>query len=152
MNPYRVTISLHDSRVAVRDANDGVCPDVTVDEQTRPADSDAGERKNVLDLLDDQLPSAFIWKLTVLSCLGGLLFGLDTSNIGSALDFVPYHLNSFWSGYLVAGASFGAAAGAIMAGPLTDRFGRKSLLVFDAGLYAVGSTPLCGQPRRSRCC
>ena len=112
---------------------------MTVDEQTRPADAAPGDRQNVLDLLDDQLPSAFIYKLTVLSCLGGLLFGLDTSNIGSALNFIPYHLSGFFNGYLVAGASLGAAAGAIIAGPLTDKFGRKSLLVFDAGLYAVGS-------------
>jgi sugar porter (SP) family MFS transporter len=98
-----------------------------------------GDRRNVLELLDEQVPSAFIYKLTILSCLGGLLFGFDTSNIGSALNFVPYHLSSFFSGYLVAGASLGAAAGAILAGPLTDRFGRKALLVIDAGLYAVGS-------------
>ncbi len=98
-----------------------------------------GDRRNVLELLDKQVPSAFIYKLTILSCLGGLLFGFDTSNIGSALNFVPYHLSSFFSGYLVAGASLGAAAGAILAGPLTDRFGRKALLVIDAGLYAVGS-------------
>ena len=106
---------------------------------TRPSDRGAGDHRNVLTLLDDQLPSAFIWRLTILSCLGGLLFGLDTSNIGAALPFVPYHLSSFFSGYLVAGASLGAAAGAIMAGPLTDRFGRRSLLIVDAGLYAVGS-------------
>ena len=112
---------------------------MTVDEQTRPADAAPGDHQNVLELLDDQLPSAFIYKLTVLSCLGGLLFGLDTSNIGSALNFIPYHLSGFFNGYLVAGASLGAAAGAVIAGPLTDKFGRKSLLVFDAGLYAVGS-------------
>ncbi len=100
---------------------------------------ETGDRRNVLELLDKQVPSAFIYKLTILSCLGGLLFGFDTSNIGSALNFVPYHLSSFFSGYLVAGASLGAAAGAILAGPLTDRFGRKALLVIDAGLYALGS-------------
>jgi MFS transporter, SP family, arabinose:H+ symporter len=111
---------------------------VVVDEQTRPSTDSSGHR-NVFELLDKQLPSAFIWRLTVLSCLGGLLFGLDTSNIGSALVFIPYHLSGFWSGYLVAGASLGAAAGAIVAGPLTDRYGRKALLVFDAGRYAVGS-------------
>jgi len=46
-------------------------------------------------------------------------------------------LSSFATGYLVAGASLGAAAGALIAGPLTDRFGRKSLLVGDAAIYAV---------------
>jgi SP family arabinose:H+ symporter-like MFS transporter len=112
---------------------------VSVGTIDRTSSRGSGEHRNVLELLDDQLPSGFIWRLTILSCLGGLLFGLDTSNIGSALNFVPYHLSSFFSGYLVAGASLGAAAGAIIAGPLTDRFGRKYLLVLDAGLYAVGS-------------
>ena len=39
----------------------------------------------------------------------------------------------------MAGASIGAAVGALAAGPFTDRFGRKSLLVLDAGIYAVGA-------------
>jgi SP family arabinose:H+ symporter-like MFS transporter len=43
------------------------------------------------------------------------------------------------TGYLVAGASLGAAVGALAAGPLTDRFGRKSLLMADATIYAVGA-------------
>ena len=33
----------------------------------------------------------------------------------------------------------GAAAGALIAGPLTDKFGRKILLIGDAAIYAVGS-------------
>ncbi|HTU28864.1 MAG TPA: sugar porter family MFS transporter [Solirubrobacteraceae bacterium] len=111
---------------------------MVVHDDTRSSEQ-AGGRRNVLELLDKQVPSGFIYRLTILSCLGGLLFGFDTSNIGSALNFVPYHLSSFFSGYLVAGASLGAAVGAIGAGPLTDRFGRKALLVIDAGLYAVGS-------------
>ena len=61
-------------------------------------------------------PTTFYWKLTILACLGGFLFGYDTSNIGAALNFVPYHLNGFWTGYLVAGASLGAAAGAVWPG------------------------------------
>jgi MFS family permease len=52
---------------------------------------------------------------------------------------VPYHLQGLALGYLVSGASLGAAAGAILAGPLADRFGRKALLVIDAGIYAAGS-------------
>jgi MFS transporter, SP family, arabinose:H+ symporter len=52
------------------------------------------------------------------------LFGYDTSNIGSALNFVPYGLHGLAQGYLVSGASLGAAAGAILGGPAADRFGR----------------------------
>jgi MFS family permease len=75
----------------------------------------------------------------VLACIGGFLFGYDTSNIGSALGFIPYHLSSFATGYLVAGASLGAAAGALIAGPVTDHFGRKALLITDAAIYALGA-------------
>src|SRR3954463_10800360 len=95
--------------------------------------------RDILGTLDSRTPTRFYWSLTVLATIGGFLFGFDTSNIGSVLGFLPYHLNDFWTGYLVAGASLGAAAGALAAGPLTDRFGRKSLLVADAAIYAVGA-------------
>jgi MFS transporter, SP family, arabinose:H+ symporter len=95
--------------------------------------------RNVLAELDQRVPTRFYWQLTLLACLGGFLFGYDTSNIGAALNFVPYHLNGFWTGYLVAGASLGAAAGAICAGPIADHFGRKALLIVDAGIYSAGA-------------
>jgi len=98
-----------------------------------------GAGSNVLTKLDERAPTAFYWQLTLLATLGGFLFGYDTSNIGSALNFVPYNLKGLAEGYLVSGASLGAAAGAILGGPLSDRFGRKILLIVDAGIYAVGA-------------
>ena len=95
--------------------------------------------RNVLQELDSRIPTSFYWYLAVLACVGGFLFGYDTANIGSALAFIPYHLSSFWTGYLVAGASLGAGAGALIAGPLTDLFGRKTLLITDAAIYAIGA-------------
>jgi sugar porter (SP) family MFS transporter len=95
--------------------------------------------RNVLTALDERPPTSFYWQLTLLATLGGFLFGYDTSNIGSALNFVPYNLHGLALGYLVSGASLGAAAGAILAGPAADRFGRKTLLVVDAGIYAAGA-------------
>jgi sugar porter (SP) family MFS transporter len=94
---------------------------------------------SILDTLDSRAPTRFYWQLTLLATLGGFLFGYDTSNIGSALNFVPYNLKGLALGYLVSGASLGAAAGAILAGPTSDRFGRKTLLVVDAGIYALGA-------------
>jgi MFS transporter, SP family, arabinose:H+ symporter len=104
--------------------------------ETKPAQPSG---RNVLDDLDSRIPTNFYWYLAVLACIGGFLFGYDTSNIGSALGFLPYHLSSFATGYLVAGASLGAAAGALIAGPLTDHFGRKILLIVDASIYAIGA-------------
>jgi MFS transporter, SP family, arabinose:H+ symporter len=99
----------------------------------------SSSQPDALQRLDDRPASAFYWRLTLLATLGGFLFGYDTANIGSALAFVPYKVSGFAEGYLVAGASIGAAVGALAAGPLTDRFGRKRMLVIDAGIYAVGA-------------
>ncbi|MBO0834033.1 MAG: sugar porter family MFS transporter [Actinobacteria bacterium] len=94
---------------------------------------------NLLVALDRQRPTFLYWQLTLLATLGGFLFGYDTSNIGSALNFVPYGLHGLALGYLVSGASLGAAAGAIVGGPAADRFGRKALLIVDAAIYALGA-------------
>jgi sugar porter (SP) family MFS transporter len=89
--------------------------------------------------LDTKAPTSFYWYLALLATIGGFLFGYDTADIGSALGFIPYNLTGFAMGYLVGGASLGAAAGALMAGWLTDRFGRKSLLIADAAIFAAGA-------------
>ena len=103
------------------------------------ATGDEEEEQSVLAGLDSSAMTSLYWYLALLACIGGFLFGYDTAVIGSVLDFIPYHLSAFWTGYLVAGASLGAAVGALAAGPLTDRFGRKSLLMADAAIYAVGA-------------
>ena len=109
--------------------------------------------RNVLAELDRRVPTRFYWQLTLLACLGGFLFGYDTSNIGSALNFVPYHLSSFWTGYLVAGASLGAAAGALCAGPL-DRPVRPEGAAHHRRADLRGRRdPVRGHPgRRAYCC
>jgi SP family arabinose:H+ symporter-like MFS transporter len=94
---------------------------------------------NVLALLDQRAPTSFYWSLTLLATIGGFLFGYDTANIGSALPFIPYPLGGFALGYLVAGASLGAAVGALAAGRLADKLGRKSLLIVDALIYGLGA-------------
>ena len=76
-----------------------------------------GAGTNVLDVLDQRQPTAFYWKLTILACLGGFLFGFDSANIGSALVFLPFKLGDFGTGIVVAGASLGAFVGALAAGP-----------------------------------
>src|SRR2546429_4308492 len=95
--------------------------------------------RNVLEDLDSRIPTNFYWYLAVLACVGGFPCGSHPAKTGPALAFIPYHLSSFWTGYLGAGASLGAAGGALIAGPLTDLFGRKTLLITDAAIYAIGA-------------
>jgi SP family arabinose:H+ symporter-like MFS transporter len=106
---------------------------------TTESKAEQPQDEGVLASLDSQATTSFYWYLALLACIGGFLFGYDTAVIGSVLDFVPYKLSDFVTGYLVAGASIGAAVGALAAGPLTDRFGRKSLLIVDAAIYAIGA-------------
>ncbi len=103
------------------------------------SEAEQPQGEGVLADLDSQVTSSFYWYLALLSCVGGFLFGYDTAVIGSVLDFIPYELSNLATGYLVAGASIGAAVGALAAGPLTDRFGRKSLLIVDAAVFALGA-------------
>ncbi|GGM76356.1 MFS transporter [Thermogymnomonas acidicola] len=97
--------------------------------------------QDIMSRLDRTKATRFYWLLTLLSTIGGFLFGYDTSNIGTAMVFMPasYHSGALVEGYLVSGASLGAAIGALIAMALTDRYGRKSMLIFDAALYTVGA-------------
>ncbi len=95
--------------------------------------------RGVLAQLDQRdIGSLYIY-LAVLATIGGFLFGFDSANIGSAIVFLPFKLGPIGTGVVVAGASLGSFVGALAAGPLVDRFGRKSLLLVDSALFAVGS-------------
>jgi MFS transporter, SP family, arabinose:H+ symporter len=93
----------------------------------------------VLAQLDKREIGGLYIYLAVLATIGGFLFGFDSANIGSALEFLPFDLGPLGTGITVAGASLGSFVGALAAGPLVDRFGRKSLLLVDSGLFALGS-------------
>jgi hypothetical protein len=61
---------------------------------TADAATGSGSSANVLSSPDAKTPTSFYWSLTLLATVGGFPFGYDTSNIGSALNFVPYHLTA----------------------------------------------------------
>ena len=95
--------------------------------------------KDILEELDERAPTAFYWKLTLLSTLGGFLFGYDTSNIGAALNFVPYHLTGFWAG-LPGRGRLGGRRGRGPDGRDPDRPLRAQAPARrDAAIYAVGA-------------
>src|SRR5437588_3488012 len=73
--------------------------------------------------------------------LGGLLFGYDTGVISGALLFIPndFKLSSFLQGAIVAGLLLGAMIGAAVAGRLSDRLGRRRLIIIAAIIFTGGS-------------
>src|SRR5919107_5837829 len=84
----------------------------------------------------------FLTKLTVISTLGGLLFGYDTGVISGALLYMndALDMSALEEATVVSSLLFpGAAAGALIGGKLADVLGRKKTLLICAGLFFVGA-------------
>ncbi len=87
---------------------------------------------------------AYVVLLAAVAALGGLLFGYDTAVISGAIGLLTdhFHLDPLEEGWAAACALVGCAFGAAMAGVLSDRLGRKRMLVIAAVLFflsAVGT-------------
>lgn len=79
-----------------------------------------------------------IW-LSLVAALGGFLFGYDTAVISGTVDQVAsqFSLDDFGKGWYVGCALVGSIGGVVVAGPLSDRFGRKVVLLLSAVLFSV---------------
>ena len=75
------------------------------------------------------------------AALAGLMFGLDIGVISGALQFIgdACHASDIAKEWIVSSMMFGAAAGAIGAGVLSFRLGRKVSLIIGAVLFVVSS-------------
>lgn len=81
-----------------------------------------------------------IWTY-VIGALGGLLFGYDTGIIAGVILFIrdEFHLSTVEQGLVVSSLVFGALTGAAITGYLSDRFGRRRLLLLAGAVYAGGA-------------
>jgi sugar porter (SP) family MFS transporter len=86
----------------------------------------------------------FVYLAAAFAGLGGLLFGYDTGVISGAQLFfaTDFSLSTFALEVMVAAGLAGAAVGALLGGRLADRFGRRTLLIFTALIFAIGAV-LC---------
>ncbi len=97
----------------------------------------------------------YIWLISAVAALGGLLFGWDWVVIGGAKPFFePFFgiatdgvvagrpvviRDGSLSGWANSCALLGCLVGSLLAGASSDRFGRKRLLMAAAALFAVSS-------------
>jgi sugar porter (SP) family MFS transporter len=84
----------------------------------------------------------YIWLIASVAAMGGLLFGWDWVVIGGAKPFFERYFqltDPALVGWANSCALIGCLLGAIVSGVLSDRFGRKRLLVASALLFAVTS-------------
>jgi MFS transporter, SP family, arabinose:H+ symporter len=79
--------------------------------------------------------------LACTAALGGLLFGFDVAIITGAGPFLARHfaLSDISLGWAFSSLLFGCVLGSIAAGRLTDRYGRKRMLIWVALLFAITS-------------
>ena len=98
---------------------------------------------------ETSLNLGWIWTISLVAALGGLLFGYDWVVIGGAKPFYEkyFHLTTpFQVGWAMSSALLGCLGGAVLSGALSDRFGRKRLLILAGVIFTLSSmgTALAG--------
>lgn len=80
--------------------------------------------------------------ISFIVALGGFLLGFDSAVISGAINGITVYFEmSDWElGFSVGCVIFGAMAGNITAGPLSDKYGRKKILIITAILFTVSAT------------
>jgi SP family arabinose:H+ symporter-like MFS transporter len=92
---------------------------------------------------EDKYNWNYLIGISLVSAMGGLLFGYDWVVIGGAKPFYEPFFgitdSAALQGWAMSCALTGCLAGAVLSGWLSDRFGRKKLLILSAGLFVVAS-------------
>ncbi|MCP4312788.1 MAG: sugar porter family MFS transporter [Bacteroidetes bacterium] len=90
-----------------------------------------------------RLNTKYLLAISLVSALGGLLFGYDWVVIGGAKPFYEKFFDIAQSpnlqGWAMSSALIGCLAGAIISGVFSDRYGRKKLLIFSAFLFLLSA-------------
>lgn len=88
----------------------------------------------------------YLFLIALISAMGGFLFGYDWVVIGGAKPFYELYFQianqPVLQGWAMSSALIGCLVGALSAGKMSDRFGRKPILTLAAGLFictAVGT-------------
>lgn len=83
----------------------------------------------------------YTFGLALSAGLAGLLYGYDTVSISGALEFLRarYGLSTLMEGLVVSSIMLGAVIGAATAGFLSDRFGRKRILIIGGAFFLVAA-------------
>ena len=84
----------------------------------------------------------YLWFISMVATVGGLMFGFDIGIISGAVPFIQPYFG--WSelqlGWGVSSILLGAIIGAFGTGSMTEKYGRKRLLISVALLFAISCT------------
>lgn len=82
-----------------------------------------------------------IYIIAMIAATGGLLFGFDTGVISGAIPFFQkdFGIDNNMIELITSAGLLGAILGALFCGRLTDRLGRKKVILASAVIFAVGA-------------
>lgn len=86
-----------------------------------------------------QINLGFVLLISAAAALGGFLFGFDSAVVNGAVPGIQVSFNSSSAqiGFQVASLLLGAALGGLLAGPLSDRIGRRRTMLAAGILFLV---------------
>ena len=83
----------------------------------------------------------FLLRTSVVSAMGGYLFGFDFAVITGGLPFLreQFSLDAYWEGFTTGSLALGCIVGCLVAGSIADKFGRKPGLLTAAAVFFLSS-------------
>jgi sugar porter (SP) family MFS transporter len=83
----------------------------------------------------------FLLRISLVSAMGGYLFGFDFAVITGGLPFLreQFGLDAGWEGFTTGSLALGCIVGCFIAGGISDKFGRKPGLMAAAAIFFLSS-------------
>ncbi len=90
----------------------------------------------------------YVIAVSLVAAIGGLIFGFDTAIVAGATRYMKeqFSLGSLQEGWAVSVVLIGCMFGAGLAGPISDRIGRRRFMLVSAVLFLVSAVG-CALPR-----
>jgi len=94
---------------------------------------------------DPTYDKPYLWMICLVATLGGFLFGYDWVVVGGAKEFYEAHFgiagegNEIAKGWGTSSALIGCIIGAVACSFVSDRFGRKRLLILSGLLFTISA-------------
>lgn len=91
--------------------------------------------------MNSEINLRYVYMLSIVAAIGGLLFGYDTAVISGAIGNIQekFQLSDEAMGGAASAAIWGCVFGVIFSGRISDRFGRKKVLIASALLFAISA-------------
>jgi sugar porter (SP) family MFS transporter len=84
---------------------------------------------------------AFLWRISIIGGLAGILYGYDIGIIDAAMLFANdvFKISDFMQEIIVSAVLVGVMVGSLLGGMIADRIGRRATLLWGCAIFVAGS-------------